>query len=35
MSRDALELLDDIAAKGRSYFHMMTAEIELHESSYC
>jgi hypothetical protein len=34
MPRDPLEFLQDIAAKGLGYFHMMTAEIELHESSY-
>ena len=34
MPGDSLEFLQDVAAKRRRNFHMMTAEIELHESSY-
>jgi hypothetical protein len=33
MPGNAFELLEHVAAQGRGYFDMMTAEIELHESS--
>ena len=32
MPRDAFELLRHIAAQRGRYFHMMTAEIKLHEA---
>jgi hypothetical protein len=36
MARDPLELLLDVTAKGGRDFHMMAAEIELHEAfSFC